>query len=302
MSTKHTPSQWNLKTLIEHWHAHLQELISSGSTDLPFERLVFQSQSDPAYGELIATWEKMPAEEKEAAWQQMLSFAEKGKDDMMPICVRCGTCCEKGGPTLTLDDLELVQSEEVPWTALVTLRTGEPVHSHATGDAFFLTEEKIKIRERTGIKSCVLYAKSDKSCRIHEHKPLQCRAQACWDPTLAEQQATEESLQRKHIFEGVGPILELIEEHDRRCSFDDFRKALEVLDESQGKNVDDILNILAFDEHVRVFAQEHLGLPAEIMDLIFGQSLSTRVRLFGLHVIEGEDGSRTLLPLEKEEA
>lgn len=302
MSTTHTPSEWNLKELIEHWHAHLQEMIDWESTNLPFERLVFQSQSDPGYEEILVRWDKMSPDEKNEAWQRLLSFAEKGKDDMMPICVRCGVCCERGGPTLTLDDLPLVQSEEIPWTALLTLRAGEPVHSHATGDAFFLTEEKIKIRERTGIKSCVLYDRNEKRCRIHKHKPLQCRAQACWDPTLAEQQAAEQPLQRRHIFEGVGPILELIDEHERRCSFEDFRKALTTLEQTRGENIDDILNILAFDEHVREFTEEHLGLPEAVMDLIFGQPLRARVRLFGLHVIEGEDGSRTLMALEKEEA
>ena len=291
------PSEWDLKALIESWHAYLGAMIEEQKLDLPFERLCFQSQTDPRYGDIIGRWSKMDGAEREAAWAALLGIAEQGREEMLPICVRCGECCTAGSPTLTVEDLELLGDEGIAWSDLVTIRRGEPAHSRIAGEAFYLAEEKVKIREKPGTKVCVLYDDATKSCAAHPHKPAQCRAQACWDPTLAAQQATMQALTRYDIFKDVEVILKTIEKHEERCDFERFRKAFELLRETRGENIDEIIGMLAFDEHTREFAVSELGVPEDGLDLVFGRRLTDRLRLFGFYVAEGEDGTRMLLPL-----
>ena len=59
MSTMSDPEKWDLKKMIEKWHAHLKEMISKGKSDLPFERLCFQSQTDSRYGQILKSWSTM---------------------------------------------------------------------------------------------------------------------------------------------------------------------------------------------------------------------------------------------------
>jgi Fe-S-cluster containining protein len=276
-------------------------MIETGACDLPFERLCFQTQTDARYTEILSSWSKMASEEKAGAWQELMALGEKGKEEMLPICVRCGVCCLKGGPTLTVEDLELVRREEIPWVHLMTLRVGEPVHSHLTNEAFFLTEERIKIREQKGAKACALYDDANKSCTIHNSRPSQCRAQACWDPTLLQQQLSETPLTRAALFAGVEGIAALMDAHAERASFERFKAACEALTEGAFENVEEVLDMLAFDEHVREYASAELGIPWAAMSLILGQPLAARVRLFGLEVKSADDGTRVLMPVKEEE-
>jgi Fe-S-cluster containining protein len=273
-------------------------MISTGVTDLPFERLSYQSQADPEYAAVVAEWPTMPPDRREQSWQKLVSLSDRAKDELMPTCVRCGVCCEKGGPALAAEDIDLVRRERIPWSALMTVRVGEPVRSNATGEVFFLSEEKIKIREKDGGKACALYREETKSCGIQSSKPLECRTQACWDERAMHERAPGRALTRESLFTGVEPLLQLLTEHERRCPFTQFWSALETLGGSSGANVDQVLAMLAFDEHVRTFARERLGIPEGAMDLLFSRRLSERVHLFGLRIETGRDGTRTLLPLD----
>ena len=42
-----------------------------------------------------------------------------------PYCIRCGTCCAKGSPTLTVGDLELFTRDIVKPSDVITIRKGE---------------------------------------------------------------------------------------------------------------------------------------------------------------------------------
>ena len=69
------------------------------------------------------------------------------------------------------------------------------------------------------------------------------------------------------------------------------------LKETEGKNIDAIVELLAFDEHIRQFTVEKMNLPEDVLDLVFGRSLSERVGLFGFQVEVAADGTRSLTPL-----
>jgi len=300
LKTDKFPATWTIKTLMDSWYSHLREMVSNVETDLPFDRLCFQAQTDPAYSDIVNRWSIMDPRTKEDAWVSLTELASKAKNEMMPVCVRCGECCKKGSPTLSAEDLKLLKEERIPWGELLTLRKGEPVHSNVTDEAFYLEDEKIKIRETLGNKVCTFFLDGDKSCTIHKYKPVQCRAQACWDESLAEQQAKLPSLTRKMIFADIPPVLELIDEHERRCSFTSFEKAFNELSKTKGDSIDEILSMLAFDEHIREFALKELNIPKETMNLLFGRPLTTFAKLFGFKVQKSDDGTRTLLPLKED--
>ena len=296
----HVPADWDLPTLLEQWHAHLKAMISTRVTDLPFERLRYQSQADPEYASIVAAWPTMTAERRVESWQRLVSLSDRARHELAPTCVRCGVCCEKGGPALAAEDIDLVRREQIPWPALMTVRVGEPVRSNASGQVFFLPEEKIKIREQRGGSACVLYSQETRSCSIQRFKPRECRMQACWDAEAMTEQAPGRPLSRESLFAGVEPLLGLIAEHERRCPFSEFWNMLEALGRSDGATVDQVLAMLAFDEHIRTFAHERLGIPEGAMDLLFSRALSERVHLFGLQVNKEDDGTRTLLPLSSD--
>jgi Fe-S-cluster containining protein len=287
-----------LKTLLDNWHDHLRGILDRNESDLPFERLLFQSQADPAYGDTLANWSKMPPEARVAAWENLKSLSEKGKEEMLPICVRCGACCRNGSPTLTEEDLALVESGQIPLESLTTIHAGEPVHSRVMDKVFYLPEEKVKIVKHTGTKICGMYEEETHGCMLHPHKPAQCRAQACWDPALAAEQAMAPALTRKQILNGAAGLWTIIEAHEERASFTRLVEGFDALAAQDMNAVSEILEILAFDEHVREFAMANLSIPAEALMFVFGRPLSERVHLFGFRVEREADGTNVLLPLE----
>ncbi len=44
-------------------------------------------------------------------------------------CIRCGTCCKKGGPVLHHEDKDILRGGHVGYEHLVTLRKGEQAYN-----------------------------------------------------------------------------------------------------------------------------------------------------------------------------
>lgn len=298
MTAGYAPNTWDLKKLLANWHMYLRTILEEGRSELPFERLLFQAQADSIYSDTVANWSKMSGKEKQDAWKSLIEMAEKGKDEMLPICVRCGVCCKNGSPTLAKDDLELVSSGHIPIESLMTIRQGEPVHSKNSDSAYLLPEEKIKIKEKPDTKTCAMYDEARNSCELHPHKPAQCRAQSCWDPTVSQEQATAPSLWRTEILAGADQMLELITAHENRASHVQFVKIFETLGTEGDVAMAPLLKMLAFDEQVREFARNELSIPKEALPFLFGKSLAEKTQLFGYRVEYLEDGTRILQPMD----
>jgi Fe-S-cluster containining protein len=291
-----TPATWTVDQLTSAWRGHLEQLAEQPGTGLPLKRILFQVEDTPIYREIAEGWEALDGAARTAAWSRLLASIEEGTRELLPTCVMCGECCRHSSPTLGQEDLELLREEKLPWAELVTLREGEPARSPFTGEPFYLPEERIKVREQPGTSACVFLGANDE-CTIYADRPIQCRAQACWDPDAVRHIIEEPALTRREVFANVPPLLELIAEHDRRCSFERMRELFEELKESAGANIDAVIDLLAFDEHVRQFAVDQLPLPAEALGVLFGRPLAERVRLFGFTVEVAADGTRTLVPL-----
>jgi Fe-S-cluster containining protein len=296
MNTPDLPSSWNLGDLEKKWLSHLESMIADKKTSLPLKRLRFQTEQEPAYGEVMNRWLEMNDEERSNGWQSLTESAEKSIQELLPTCVQCGECCKHSSPTLHLEDLDIIRAEKIPWDSLLTIREGEPARNPHTGKPFFLPTDYIKIREKEGSRECLFLDPENDTCTLYQSRPLQCRAQACWDSSQLDELIDEPRLSRRDLFANVKPLIQLIEEHDRRCSFEKMRKLFEALKETEGKNIDAIIDLLAFDEHVRQFAGKKMNIPETVLDLMFGKDLSDRVGLFGFKVEIAADGTRTLTP------
>jgi Fe-S-cluster containining protein len=291
-----SPCTWTLEQLTRNLKDRLHQLVSENLSSLPTQRLFLQVEQDTAYQEIVKRWPKMDDLERLAAWKRLFECVSKHSQEVLPYCVRCGDCCRKSSPTLHLEDLELLQNNRIPWNLLDTLRRGEPVQSPFEEKLFFLLDERIKIREKDGSQECVLLDGNGSGCLIYDNRPLQCRAQACWDEEPAKQLSKQAYLTRRDIFQDVELLLELIAEHDQRCSFDQLQGAFQQLQADSGESINALLELLRYEEHFRTFLAEQLNIPADTLNLIFGRSYAELVPLFGFRVEVDADGTRRLVP------
>ena len=289
------PASWNEETLLHNWIDYLTALVRDCGTILPIKRIRYQVERSTDYLDIVRRWPRMSDLEKANAWKKLIVSGEKVVRDILPACVQCGDCCRKGSPTLQAEDLEILRQEKIPWDRLITLRRGEPVQSSIAGKPFILEEERIKIREKTGSAECTFLDAETEKCTIYADRPLQCRAQACWDPAEAKQLADQAFLARQELFGEIELLRELIDEHDRRCSFRKLTEAFESLQKSNGESIGEVLSLLAYEDHFRHFLGEKLNIPAQNLDLVFGRSFSALVPLFGFRVVQEGDGSHCLV-------
>jgi Fe-S-cluster containining protein len=294
-STPSSPATWSEDQLLHNWSEHLDLLAQASACQVPLNRLKLQVEQDTVYQEILQRWFKMDSPQRLTAWKNLLECSIKHSQEVLPICVRCGDCCRKSSPTLHLEDLDLLRSGRIPWNRLLTLRRGEPVHSPFDEKVFFLVDERIKIRENTGTQECAFYDDTINECLVYENRPLQCRAQACWDGEPAKQMTEQPYLKRGDIFSDVELLQDLIAEHDRRCSFEKLQGAFNALAANEGQGLDAVLELLAYEEHFRQFLAEKLNIPADNLPLIFGRSYEDLVPLFGFRVEVEADGSKCLV-------
>jgi Fe-S-cluster containining protein len=213
-------------------------------------------------------------------------------------CIRCGECCLKGSPTLQREDLNLVKKGLIGKEALYTIRKGELVKDNINEGLVVTKTELVKVREGEGeSKGCIFYDDPGKACTIYKNRPLQCTALKCWDTTEFLEVFQGPKLMRKHAIEDQ-VLLGLMEEHDRRCGYALLEKLVGEIESKGEEAVEQILDFLKFDYHLRPFVADKLGLNPEEMDFFFGRPLTETIAMFGLQVVQGTDGSFTLTKIK----
>lgn len=232
----------------------------------------------------------------ERIWGQVRTILVEAAYQTRRFCIRCGTCCTKGSPTLTKDDLRLFNHDVLNPKHVITVREGEMALFNRTGNVEPTRNEMIKIREFPETTTCIFYEQKDKKCSIYQWRPEQCRLQQCWDPNRSEEQSSA-ALNRGDILKTVNPLWEIILRHENRCSHGELERSVARLGATRGETVGDVLAILAFDHHVREFVQEKLSLEPETMEFFFGKELRESIGKYGLVVEESSDGSFLLTQL-----
>lgn len=289
------PTTWDVETFRGNVAAFLEDAVRETGTILPLTRVRHQVEQDPTFQDVVRQWSGWSGAQRLDAWKKIPEMVERAIREVLPTCVQCGECCRRGSPTLMLDDLELLQSGAIPWRLLVTLRRGEPVRSAFEDKPAILVDERIKLREKPGTRECVLFDETTHQCAVYANRPIQCRAQACWDPEQARLLENELYLARRDIFKGVELLLDLMAEHDRRCAFDRLNAAFMRLAQGEDHTLDEVLQMVAFEDHFRAFFAEQLKIPGDHLDLVFGRSFVDLAPLFGFRVRTEEDGARCLV-------
>jgi Fe-S-cluster containining protein len=199
-------------------------------------------------------------------------------------CRRCGTCCEKDGPTLHERDRPLVESGAIPLRLLVTLRKGEFV-SEPESNRFLRTEEEmIKLKGVGSGWTCICFEAGPNRCTIYDRRPVQCRAMTCWDTAEIRKVMATPKLRRHDLLAGVEGLWELIEEHERRCGLlrlHELSTAFRGKDKEAAEN--DLMEMLCYDRALREVLVEN-GAAAEHLEFLLGRPLDRLLHGFGLRL------------------
>ena len=178
------PPGWDIEQFRANWFIFLESLLKEEASPLiPSRRIRCQIEQTPAFQEAVSAWDRMNGASRLAAWKRLLLAADEACRTILPACVQCGECCRAGSPVLHLEDLPLLRSGKTPWDQLITLRKGEPARSPFDGRPFVLTEERIKVREKEGLRECVFFNGETDQCSIYSDRPLQCRLRPVGTPS-----------------------------------------------------------------------------------------------------------------------
>jgi len=197
-------------------------------------------------------------------------------------CRRCGTCCEKGGPTLHDRDRPLVESGAVPLRMLVTIRKGEIVSEPESGRLLRSEAEMIKLKGVGGGWTCICFEAGPNRCTIYDHRPAQCRAMACWDTAEIRKVMATPKLCRRDLLAGVESLWDLIQDHERRCGLlrlHELSTAIREKDKEAAEN--DLIEMLRYDRALRDVMVEN-GADAEHLEFLLGRPLDRLLHGFSL--------------------
>jgi Fe-S-cluster containining protein len=217
-------------------------------------------------------------------------------DSSPNTCMRCGTCCRKGGPGIHQDDRALIEKGGIPCRYLYTIRRGELVRDNVKGRLLAAESDIIKIKGRDAGWSCVFFDEAEKSCTIYSNRPLECRALKCWDTRELEKIYAGRRLTRKDLISGVEGLWELIKDHEARCDYAEIRNLIKVLQSGNSKHARRRLaEIIRYDTEIRELVVAKGGLYSEMLDFLFGRPLIKTLPDYGIQV--RRQGKRIILEL-----
>ena len=274
----------------------LRQVLQSLHAEENFDKIIQQVRQKEWYQNLEGTWEILKPQVRTREWKTLMSHLVEISYTSRPYCVRCGECCLHGSPSLHLVDSALVTRGIISRQNLYTLRKGERAKLNVDGKTGMVQQEVVKIREKPENGQCIFYLEESRECAIYEHRPLQCRLQACWDPAPLEKLWHQEKLTRLHLLQGDQPLEKLILAHDERCRPEELDAAFSRIHQDGDETaLDLVLEMLRYDTSFRAVLTEKGGLRMEELDFLFGRSLQEIVRDYGVRVDKDEDGTYHLV-------
>jgi len=191
-------------------------------------------------------------------------------------CIRCGTCCLKGGPVIHHEDKKILCAGHIGYQHLVTIRKGEPVLNPLTGKLESSQKELIKVIGKGEDWSCFFYNKEDSSCKIYAHRLLECRLLKCWDTAELVSAIGKNTINRTDIINPDDPIRQIIETHEKRCPCEEIENLILTLSKESDKSetLQKLTEFVHKDMPVRHYAFSELGLKTDFEFFIFGRPLS----------------------------
>lgn len=199
-------------------------------------------------------------------------------------CIRCGTCCKKGGPALHWGDRLLFKKGVLHIAHVYTLRKGELVRN-LDEKLMALDTEIIKIKGQHSAWTCMFFDTQTNACKIYDNRPTECRALKCWDVREFKKTMAQPYLKRADLMDKRDAILQMIDAHEKRCSYQILESVARQLGGPNAqKATDTILDLVERDEFMRPLVSKKLNLSPEVMDFLFGRSLATTIQMFGVRV------------------
>ncbi len=275
--------------IIENLHAEEERL----------DEILTDIEKNSFYQDFLNSWEDISPEERSRKWKQQLELIVQTVYATRPYCLRCGDCCSRVSPSLHPEDLDLLKDGILRFSDLYTLRKGEPVLNNITATLDNLSGELVKLKEKPENTQCYFYDESEKSCRIYDRRPLQCRTQECWNPQALEKLWSGDKLTRRHLLRNDAELLELIDVHEQRCSTEKLDSAVKKYWETgEASELDPVIDMLSQDLIIRNFFTERLGRSEEELDFLLGRPLAKVVEAYKLKVEKDEDGTYHLTQIE----
>jgi len=196
-------------------------------------------------------------------------------------CIRCGTCCKKGGPSFHLADKHLIDKGIILSKNLFTIRKGELAYDNVREELLPLSSELIKIKGKNDSSTCIFFNESEKKCEIYKNRPVECKTLKCWDTREIEKIYSKNRLTRKDLLFDIEGLWGLVKDHQSRCSYEKINKMLQKQDNSEYAIQKEILEIIRYDTQIRHLVVEKGGMDSEILDFLFGRPLTITIKPFG---------------------
>jgi len=190
-------------------------------------------------------------------------------------CIRCGTCCLKGGPALHKEDKDILLAGHIGREQLVTIRKGELIFSPLSGKLEPSQKEFVKIAGKGKGWSCCYYDAEKASCAIYSHRPLECRILKCWDTEQLLSVVGKDTIVRADILSPDDPILKHVEIHETTCSLQRVEDVISGLlkEKDDPELLAELSALIHEDLAMRSRAIDEFQLSVEAELFIFGRPL-----------------------------
>ncbi len=209
-------------------------------------------------------------------------------------CIRCGTCCKKGGPSFHLADKHLIDKGIILAKYLFTMRKGELAYDNVRQELLPLSSELIKIKGKNDSNTCIFFNEGEKKCEIYKNRPVECNALKCWDTRKIEKIYSINRLTRKDLLLDIEGLWELVIDHQVRCSYEKIKEMLKKQDNSKNAIQKEIRQIIRYDTQIRHLVVKKGGVDSKILDFLFGRPLTVTIKSFGFTYSSGKSSSTKL--------
>ena len=200
-------------------------------------------------------------------------------------CVRCGTCCIRGGPAFHQADKGLIEKGAIHSRYLYTLRKGELAYDNVRGCLTPVDDDVIKLKGQNDSWTCIFFDEDQKACEIYDRRPLECKVLQCWDTQPLENIYAKKRLTRKDLVSDIKGLWDLICDHQNRCDYDKIQKLVNALNSSAKKSAQkELTEIIQYDMEIRKLVVSDGGLEVEMLDFLFGRPLIETIGNYGLQV------------------
>ncbi|WP_456386798.1 YkgJ family cysteine cluster protein [Desulfolithobacter sp.] len=207
-------------------------------------------------------------------------------------CLRCGSCCEQGGPALHTEDLALLESGRLHPGQLVTVRRGELALAPLGTCPEPVQAEFLKVQGRDGSWRCCFFDRENSGCAIYDHRPLACRILECWEPGPLLDIAGRDLLNRFACIADDDPLLTLVRLHESQVPCPDLSCLSDLLKDpaSREARLHALSRQVQLDLMLRDRAVREHRLSVALELFYFGRPLFQLLKPLGIQVRESGQG------------